>query len=87
MFSSVRGRIPTIFGSAYNITKYGLEVFSDILRLEMKKFGVTVCVVQPCSFGGATQTMVNELFCTKQNIICAQIETIFYIFFVIFVEY
>ena len=57
--SSVRGRIPTIFGSAYNITKYGMEVFSDILRLEMKKFGVTVCVIQPCAFGGATQTMVS----------------------------
>ncbi len=57
--SSVRGRIPTIFGGAYNISKHGMEVESDILRLEMKKFGVTVHVVQPCSFGGATQTMVH----------------------------
>ncbi len=58
--SSVRGLMPAMYGAAYNISKYGMETFSDILRLEMKKFDVTVCIVEPCSFGGVTKVFVSD---------------------------
>lgn len=45
--------------SAYTMAKYAGEAFSDGLRLEMRKFGVKVVVVEPGNFGGATG-MLNE---------------------------
>jgi 3-hydroxybutyrate dehydrogenase len=49
------GRIGVPFHAAYGITKYGSETFSDILRLEMRKFGVKVIVVEPGNFAGITE--------------------------------
>ena len=49
--------MPILFSAAYAITKYGGEVFSDILRLEMKKFGVNVSILEPCSM--ATDYLVR----------------------------
>lgn len=40
--------------SVYGITKYGGENFSDALRMEMKKFGVKVIIVEPGNFGALT---------------------------------
>ena len=40
--SSIMGRIATPFSSAYCMSKFSIEAFSDILRLEMKKFNVKV---------------------------------------------
>lgn len=57
--TSVKGRLSLPTNTAYNITKYGVETFSDGLRLEMLKFGVKVIVVEPGNFGGATG-MLNE---------------------------
>jgi NAD(P)-dependent dehydrogenase (short-subunit alcohol dehydrogenase family) len=45
--SSVGGRIHEPFGAWYHATKFALEGFSDCLRLELKPFGIDVCVVQP----------------------------------------
>ena len=52
--SSVRGLSswPTV--SAYNMTKHGLETMADCLRLEMRKFGVNVSVIEPGQFDNAT---------------------------------
>ncbi|KAJ8318725.1 hypothetical protein KUTeg_003816, partial [Tegillarca granosa] len=50
--------MPTV--TTYNITKYGVETFSDGLRLEMLKFGVKVVVVEPGNFGGATGMLKDE---------------------------
>lgn len=44
-------------GADYAISKYGVEAFSDSLRLEMKQFGVKVCVIQPGNFMGATRIL------------------------------
>lgn len=52
--TSVKGRICLPKNCAYGITKYGGEAFSDILRLEMRQFGVKVVVIEPGNFGGAT---------------------------------
>lgn len=57
--TSVKGRISLPKNGAYGITKYGGEAFSDILRLEMRQFGVKVIVIEPGNFGGATG-MLNQ---------------------------
>jgi 3-hydroxybutyrate dehydrogenase len=54
------GRIGVPFHAAYGITKYGSETFSDILRLEMRKFGVKVIVVEPGNFAGITGILSQE---------------------------
>lgn len=45
--SSMGGKIYTPFGGWYHATKHALEGFSDCLRLETKKFGIDVVVVEP----------------------------------------
>ncbi|XP_061177363.1 D-beta-hydroxybutyrate dehydrogenase, mitochondrial-like [Saccostrea echinata] len=52
--TSVKGRVSLPRISVYGITKYGGENFSDCLRLEMRKFGVKVVIVEPGEFGGVT---------------------------------
>ena len=42
------------FIGAYAMTKHAGEVFSDVLRLEMRKWGVGVSIIEPGNFGGAT---------------------------------
>ena len=44
------------FVSAYSITKYGVEVFSDALRREMYPWGVKVSILEP----GAFQTNMSQ---------------------------
>ena len=51
---SLLGRLPVLYSSAYCITKYGVEAFSDILRLEMARFRVGVSIIEPGNFLAAT---------------------------------
>ena len=44
------------FVSAYSITKYGVEAFSDALRREMYPWGVKVSILEP----GAFQTNMSQ---------------------------
>ncbi|XP_033733592.1 D-beta-hydroxybutyrate dehydrogenase, mitochondrial-like [Pecten maximus] len=52
--SSVKGRYSWPCNSVYIVTKHGVETMSDSLRLEMKKFGVNVSVIEPGQFTEAT---------------------------------
>lgn len=45
--SSVAGRMCFVFGGWYNISKYAVEAFSDVLRMEVKSFGIDVSIVEP----------------------------------------
>lgn len=45
--SSMGGKIYTPFGSWYHATKHALEGWSDCLRLEVKKFGIKVVILEP----------------------------------------
>lgn len=45
--SSLAGLMYTQLGGWYHISKHALETMSDILRLEVKPFGVDVVVVEP----------------------------------------
>lgn len=52
--SSMMGRASVRCLSAYCISKYGMEAFSNTLRREMRQFGVKVCKIQPGNFANAT---------------------------------
>ncbi|NXO53850.1 RDH16 dehydrogenase, partial [Aramus guarauna] len=57
--ASVMGRI-SFFGGGYCISKFGVEAFSDSLRLEMRSFGVKVSMIEP----GYFKTMITN----KENL-------------------
>ena len=43
------------FKAAYCITKHGIGVYTDVLRMEMKRFNVTVCTIEPGNYLAATK--------------------------------
>ncbi|XP_054239725.1 D-beta-hydroxybutyrate dehydrogenase, mitochondrial-like [Indicator indicator] len=45
----------TLGNGIYSMTKAAIEKFCDALRLEMKKFGVQVCIIQPGNYARSTQ--------------------------------
>ncbi|NXA73063.1 RDH16 dehydrogenase, partial [Thryothorus ludovicianus] len=60
--ASVMGRV-AFFGGGYCPSKYGVEAFSDSLRLEMRNFGVKVCVIEP----GYFKTMITNVENLEKN--------------------
>ncbi|NWI05324.1 RDH16 dehydrogenase, partial [Tichodroma muraria] len=60
--ASVMGRV-SCFGGGYCISKYGVEAFSDSLRLEMRNFGVKVSVIEP----GYFKTMITNIENLEKN--------------------
>uniref|UniRef100_A0A8C8VNH4 Uncharacterized protein n=1 Tax=Pelusios castaneus TaxID=367368 RepID=A0A8C8VNH4_9SAUR len=44
----------TLGNGIYSMTKAALEKFCDCLRLEMKKFGVQVCIIEPGNYARST---------------------------------
>ena len=56
--SSVGGKIAGPFGGWYQSSKFAMEGMSDVIRLEVKKFGIDVIILEP----GAIKTpMLNSL--------------------------
>jgi NAD(P)-dependent dehydrogenase (short-subunit alcohol dehydrogenase family) len=45
--ASVAGRINLYFGGWYHVSKFSVEALSDALRMELKPFGIDVCVIEP----------------------------------------
>lgn len=45
--ASVAGKSVFQFGGWYHVSKYSVEALSDALRIEMKAFGVDVCIIEP----------------------------------------
>ncbi|XP_064495084.1 retinol dehydrogenase 16-like [Pseudopipra pipra] len=60
--ASVMGRV-SCFGGGYCISKFGVEAFSDSLRLEMHNFGVKVSVIEP----GYFDTMITNVENLERN--------------------
>ncbi|NWY64983.1 RDH2 dehydrogenase, partial [Erithacus rubecula] len=60
--ASVMGRV-SFFGGGYCPSKYGVEAFSDSLRLEMRNFGVKVSVIEP----GYFKTMITNVDNLEKN--------------------
>ena len=55
--SSIGGNIYTPLGGWYHVTKFGLNVWSDVLDAEVAPFGVRSVVVQP----GGTQSAWSDI--------------------------
>jgi NAD(P)-dependent dehydrogenase (short-subunit alcohol dehydrogenase family) len=60
--TSMGGRIWTPFGAWYHATKHAAEVLSDVLRVETRRFGIRVVVVEP----GAIKTEWGDI--SAQNL-------------------
>ncbi|XP_039616663.1 D-beta-hydroxybutyrate dehydrogenase, mitochondrial [Polypterus senegalus] len=58
--ASMFGRMCNTSRSAYCISKYGVEAFSDCLRYEMHRWGVKVIVIEPGNFIAATGIMSRD---------------------------
>lgn len=55
--TSVHGKLAVNRYSNYAVAKHALETISDSLRLEMKKFGVHVAIVEPGMFAAGTSVL------------------------------
>ena len=44
------GKIPFEGFGAYAVSKHGIEAYSDVLRLEMRKWDVHVAMIEPSGF-------------------------------------
>ena len=55
--SSIGGKVYTPLGAWYHATKHALEGWSDSLRVETKKFGIKVSIIEP----GAIQTEFSDV--------------------------
>merc|ERR1712210_40122 len=83
MIRKAKGRVVTITSglgvmavptrSPYCLTKYALEGFHDVLRYEMRAFGVNVSVLEPGNFIAGTN-IFNETFVNSQVLTSIQIE-------------
>jgi len=62
------GRIPAEHMGSYAVSKSGIEMYSDILRLEMKKWDVRVSVVEPQRY----RTGVCRLFVSLSVVLLQQ---------------
>ncbi|ETE57398.1 Retinol dehydrogenase 16, partial [Ophiophagus hannah] len=60
--ASIMGRLSP-FGGGYCPSKYGVESFSDSLRLELSPFGVKVCIIEP----GYFQTAITNKKILQEN--------------------
>ncbi|XP_074641610.1 D-beta-hydroxybutyrate dehydrogenase, mitochondrial-like [Tubulanus polymorphus] len=52
--TSVKGRSAWPLQSAYCVSKWGLEAYSTCLRIEMKRWGIEVVIVEPGNYGATT---------------------------------
>ncbi|WP_120519875.1 oxidoreductase [Arthrobacter celericrescens] len=62
--SSMGGQFATPMGSWYHASKYAVEGLSDALRLELKRFGIDVVLIQP----GSIRTEWGEIAAEKLRI-------------------
>ncbi|KAM8945447.1 retinol dehydrogenase 7-like [Pelodytes ibericus] len=54
VFLSSINALVSFSNGIYSMTKAGIEKFADALRLEMKRFGVKVCIIEPGNYARAT---------------------------------
>ena len=54
LFSSINGVLGIPFQAAYTASKHAIEGFAEALRMEVKPFGISVCVVEPGDHRGGS---------------------------------
>lgn len=58
--TSMFGRIGIAGQSAYCISNYGMEAFSDCLRYEQRRWGVKVSIIEPGNVVAATDILTRD---------------------------
>ncbi|XP_061493637.1 D-beta-hydroxybutyrate dehydrogenase, mitochondrial-like [Rhineura floridana] len=58
--TSMLGRMASPLRSSYCVSKFGVEAFTDCLRQEMYRWGVSVVAVEPSNFIAATGILTRE---------------------------
>ncbi len=48
---SIAGHITIAFGAWYNVSKFAVRAFNDVLRLEAKPYGIDVSLIEPGGIG------------------------------------
>jgi NAD(P)-dependent dehydrogenase (short-subunit alcohol dehydrogenase family) len=67
--SSLAGLIGIPFQGAYSATKFALEGFTEVLRMEVKRFGIKVVLIEPGDFNtGFTQNRKKTVGAQKSKI-------------------
>jgi NAD(P)-dependent dehydrogenase (short-subunit alcohol dehydrogenase family) len=61
--SSLAGVVTMIGTGAYTMSKHAIECFSDVLRYEVKPFGVNVITIQPGGVSTNFTSVEEALFC------------------------
>ncbi|MCK5813496.1 MAG: SDR family NAD(P)-dependent oxidoreductase [Cocleimonas sp.] len=64
--SSVLGLISLPYRGAYNASKYAIEGFADTLRLELRKTGIKISLIEPGPI--KSKFRANSLVALKENI-------------------
>ena len=63
VIGSIAGRVSIPMQSQYSASKYALEAFTDAVRMEMKKYGVRACIIEP----GDTKTGFTSARVTQDD--------------------
>ncbi|KAI6177562.1 hypothetical protein M3Y97_00920900 [Aphelenchoides bicaudatus] len=64
--ASICGRISLPCTAPYNVSKYGVEAYSDAIRAELSVFGITVCILEPGFFAtGLTNANMHKAMLDK----------------------
>ncbi|MFT6051233.1 MAG: short-subunit dehydrogenase [Halioglobus sp.] len=63
--ASIAGLIPVPFQGAYSASKSALQSLTEVLRMEVKSFGVQVALVEPGDF--CTDFTANRLYTTQSQ--------------------
>jgi len=59
--TSALGRFSALGRSSYGMTKHAIEAFSDVLRFELRSFGVHVSIVEPGNFIAGKCNFISTL--------------------------
>ena len=59
--SSISGFGVSRYLGSYQMTKHALEIYSDSLALTLKRYGVTVCLIEPGNFRSAMMANMVEV--------------------------
>jgi len=57
--SSALSRFSLPNRSTYGVTKYGIQALSDCLRFEVKRWGISVSIIEPGSLVSGKQNHLN----------------------------
>ena len=69
--SSGAGRMGLLYHGPYVASKFAMEGFSDVLRQEMRPFGVKICVVEPGNYIRCLHLIISYRMLKNKFIIVA----------------